>query len=309
MTDWTPFIVAMLAFCAMGGIAFVAGQYYVRSVQINRRLSATQSNAFVDPVDNHGAIAGLVARHFDEKRFGIDEATRGKLRLTLVQAGYFRRDAINFYVFWRMAALILLPVAAYLLFEFTSEGAGTPLRFVAIAVAGALGIIAPDVFLSRKRRRLEIEYRTVFPDILDLLVVCVDAGLAVEGALDRITGEIARRSRNFGINLAIMSAEMRAGRSFVDALGSMADRLIIPEARSLVALLRQSREMGSDVGEALQVFSDEMRNKRLLRAEEQANKLAVKMTLPLALFIFPVVLMVVMLPVAIRIMAMIHSNM
>ena len=89
----------------------------------------------------------------------------------------------------------------------------------------------------------------------------------------------------------------------------MADRLIIPEARSLVALLRQSREIGSDVGEALQVFSDEMRNKRLLRAEEQANKLAVKMTLPLALFIFPVVLMVVMLPVAIRIMAMIYSKM
>lgn len=106
MTDWTPFIVAMLAFCAMGGIAFVAGQYYVRSVQINRRLSATQSNTFVDTVDNHGTIAGLVARHFDEKRFGIDEATRGKLRLTLVQAGYFRRDAINFYVFWRLAALI-----------------------------------------------------------------------------------------------------------------------------------------------------------------------------------------------------------
>ncbi|MGB6800105.1 MAG: hypothetical protein WBE48_26935, partial [Xanthobacteraceae bacterium] len=103
MTDWTPFIVAMLAFCAMGGIAFVAGQYYVRSVQINRRLSATQSNTFVDTVDNHGTIAGIVARHFDEKRFGIDEATRGKLRLTLVQAGYFRRDAINFYVFWRLA--------------------------------------------------------------------------------------------------------------------------------------------------------------------------------------------------------------
>jgi tight adherence protein C len=177
-----------------------------------------------------------------------------------------------------------------------------------IAIAGALGIFAPDAFLSRKRRQLEVQYRTVFPDILDLLVVCVDAGLSVEAALNRITGEITKRSRNFGINLAIMSAEMRAGRSFVDALGSMADRLIIPEARSLVALLRQSQEIGSDVGEALRVFSDEMRDKRLLRAEEQANKLAVKMTLPLALFIFPVVLMVVMLPVVIRIMAMVHSR-
>jgi tight adherence protein C len=148
----------------------------------------------------------------------------------------------------------------------------------------------------------------VFPDVLDLLLVCVDAGLGLEAALDRITGEIAKRSRNFGINLAVMGAEMRAGRSFVDALGSMADRLIIPEARSLVALLRQSRELGSDIAEALRVFSDEMRDKRLLRAEEQANKLPVKMTMPLALFIFPVVLMVIMLPMAIRLLALIHTK-
>jgi tight adherence protein C len=84
----------------------------------------------------------------------------------------------------------------------------------------------------------------------------------------------------------------------------MADRLIIPEARSLVALLRQSRELGSDISEALRVFSDEMRDKRLLRAEEQANKLPVKMSIPLALFIFPVVLLVIMLPMVIRLLAL-----
>ena len=87
----------------------------------------------------------------------------------------------------------------------------------------------------------------------------------------------------------------------------MADRLIIPEARSLVALLRQSRELGSDIADALRVFSDEMRDKRLLRAEEQANKLPVKMTIPLALFIFPVVLLVIMLPIAVRLLRLIHS--
>ncbi len=88
----------------------------------------------------------------------------------------------------------------------------------------------------------------------------------------------------------------------------MADRLIIPEARSLVALLRQSRELGSDIADALRVFSDEMRDKRLLRAEEQANKLPVKMTIPLALFIFPVVLLVIMLPIAVRLLRLIHSG-
>ena len=249
-----------------------------------------------------------MARHFDEKRFGIDAATRGKLRLKLVQAGYFRRDAVNFYIFWRLAAMVLLPAAAYLLFKLVLPNAPAGPKFIAVAVAAGLGMLAPDAFISRRRNRLAAEYRIVFPDVLDLLLVCIDAGLGLEGALGRITGEIAKRSRNFGINLAVMGAEMRAGRSFVDALQSMAERLIIPEARSLVALLRQSRELGSDIGEALRVFSDEMRDKRMLRAEEQANKLAVKMTIPLALFIFPVVLMVIMLPIAVRLLALIQSR-
>ena len=308
MSEWTPILVALLSFCAMAGVAFVVGQYYTRAAHLNRRLPAPPGASLQSTPATGGGIAGLVARHFDERRFGVDAATRSKLRLSLLQAGYFRRDAINFYVFWRLAAVILLPLAAYLLFKLATPDAPIGPKLIASAVAGALGIIAPDAFISRRRRKLAAEYRTVFPDVLDLLLVCVDAGFGLEAALDRITGEIAKRSRNFGINLAVMGAEMRAGRSFVDALGSMADRLIIPEARSLVALLRQSRELGSDIAEALRVFSDEMRDKRLLRAEEQANKLPVKMTMPLALFIFPVVLMVIMLPMAIRLLALIHSR-
>jgi tight adherence protein C len=164
-----------------------------------------------------------------------------------------------------------------------------------------LGVIGPDAYIARRQRLLSTEYRIVFPDFLDLMTVCVDAGLSLEGSLSRITPEIGRRSRHFGVNLAVMGAEMRAGRTFVEALGTLADRLMIPEARSLVAVLRQSAELGSDVSEALRVFSDEMRNKRMLRAEEEANKLSVKMLLPLALFIFPVVLGVIVLPIALRI--------
>ncbi len=308
MNEWTPILVALLAFCSMAGIAFVVGQYYSRSVQLNRRLPVPQAASLQSTAGTGGAIAGLVARHFDEKRFGVDAATRGKLRLKLVQAGYFRRDAVNFYIFWRLAAVVLLPATTYLLYKLALPNAAAGPKLIAVAVAAALGMIAPDAFISRRRNHLAAEYRIVFPDVLDLLLVCIDAGLSLEGALDRITGEIAKRSRNFGINLAVMGAEMRAGRSFVDALQSMAERLIIPEARSLVALLRQSRELGSDIGEALRVFSDEMRDKRLLRAEEQANKLAVKMTIPLALFIFPVVLMVIMLPIAVRLLTLIHSR-
>jgi tight adherence protein C len=302
MFDTTPLIVAFLAFCATGCVAYVVGQYYLRNAHLYGRLPVAQEAG--ESSSAAGAIAGLVARHFDEKRFGVDETVRGHLRQNLIRAGYFRKDAINFYVFWRLAAALLMPVAAYLLLSAFASKTSFSNSLIVVLIAMGLGVIGPDAFVSRKQRLLSAEYRIVFPDFLDLMVVCVDAGLSLEGALTRITAEMGRRNRHFGINLAVMGAEMRAGRTFVEALATLADRLMIPEARSLVAVLRQSAELGSDVGEALRVFSDEMRTKRMLRAEEQANKLSVKMLIPLALFIFPVVLMVILLPIGLRLMAL-----
>ena len=113
MTDWTPLIIAILAFCAMAGIAFVAGQYYLRATHLYRRLVPSLQGADGDSNSVDRGVGRLVARHFDEKRFGVDETLRGQLRLNLVRAGYFRRDAINFYVFWRLAAVALLPFLTY----------------------------------------------------------------------------------------------------------------------------------------------------------------------------------------------------
>jgi tight adherence protein C len=134
------------------------------------------------------------------------------------------------------------------------------------------------------------------------MVVCIDAGLSLEAALDRISREMIKKHRALGMNLLLMGAETRAGRGIIDALSSFADRLGLDEARSFAATLRQSVELGSDVGDALRAFSDEMRDKRLLRAEERANKLPVKMVLPLGLCIFPVILLVVLLPIIVKLL-------
>jgi tight adherence protein C len=300
MTELTPLLVGLLAFSATGCVAYVIGQYYLRNVHLYSRLPVAQE-AGGDSNSAARGIAAVVARHFDEKRFGVDDTLRGQLRLNLVRAGYFRKDAINFYVFWRLAAVVLLPLVTYFLLALFTQNMKFTTTALVILMAMGLGVIGPDAYVARLQRLLSAEYRIVFPDFLDLMTVCVDAGLSLEGALGRITPEIGRRNRQFGINLAIQGAEMRAGRTFVDALGTLADRLMIPEARSLVAVLRQSAELGSDVGEALRIFSDEMRNRRMLRAEEQANKLSVKMLVPLALFIFPVVLGVIVLPIGLKI--------
>jgi tight adherence protein C len=141
-----------------------------------------------------------------------------------------------------------------------------------------------------------------------MLVVCIDAGLGLDASFGRIRPEVAKRSRALEANLAILGAEVRAGRSTADALDSFADRVNLDEVRAFVLALRQSLELGMDVADALRVFSDEMRDKRLLRAEETANKLPVKMVIPLGVCIFPVILMVMMLPVAIRFLSVISST-
>jgi tight adherence protein C len=299
MTELTPAVVAVLAFCAIAGIAYVVGQTYLRTERLQRRLPAL-SGAGATNSTSSGVLAELVARHFDDKRFGFDDTLRSQLRLTLIRAGYFRRDAINFYVLWRLMIAALMPLVAYLAIVVAFPQLALLSRAIVILIFLGLGVIGPDAFVARRQRLLALEYRAIFPDFLDLLVVCVDAGLSLEAALDRVTEEMSRRNRAFGINLAVMIAEMRAGRSFTDALGTLADRLAIPEAQSLLAVLRQSSELGSDSAEALRVFGDELRDRRLLRAEEQASKLSVKMLIPLTLFIFPVVLMVVVLPLALK---------
>jgi tight adherence protein C len=132
-------------------------------------------------------------------------------------------------------------------------------------------------------------------------VVCVDAGLSLNAALDRVTSEFYYRSKALATNFSAMLQEIRIGREMEDAVDNLSFRTDVDEIRSFCTLLKQSLELGSDVSDALRVYSEEMRVKRFLRAEEEANKLPVKMLLPLGLFIFPVILIVIMAPIVVRI--------
>lgn len=300
MQEITPILIVLLSFGAVSAGVFVLGQYFATQSQVQRRLPVPAS-AINAGGGAPTSIQSFIARHFDEKRFGVDDTLRGKIRRELIRAGYFRRDALNFYIFARLATAVLLPSVAYGVAEavFVTWYA----KLFAVTIGLALAIIGPDIFIDRQQRALATRYRQLFPDFLDLLVVCIDAGLSLEAALDRVTPHVVKQNRQFGLNLMMMGAETRAGRSTIDALDLLADRLAIDEARSLVLVLRQSLELGTDIGDTLRVFSDDMRDKRVFRAEETANKLPVKMSVPLGLFVFPVVLLVVLYPVSIRILA------
>jgi tight adherence protein C len=294
-------LILLITFLAFGAVAigvFAIGQFIAVQIRVHQRVAAQGRDVETAPGLASGFDA-LVSTFFDEKRFGVEGSVRTKLRRELIRAGFFHVDAIKYYIFARIATVVVLVIVALLTEQFLVNSEWY-LKFALVAIIMVLAVVGPDAYIARRKRKLHVGYRIAFPDMLDLLVVCIDAGLSLEGALDRISGEITRQNRHLGANLQILSAERRAGRSTIDALASLADRLGLDEARSLSAMLRQSIELGTDVGDALRVFSDDMRDRRLMRAEERANQLPVKMVGPLGLFIFPVILGIAMVPVIIR---------
>lgn len=165
---------------------------------------------------------------------------------------------------------------------------------------GMGGYISPSVYLDRRIASRRNEHRAGFPDFMDLLVVCADAGLSIEAALDRVGRELADSYPSLSSNLYMATLEMRAGRTMSEALERLAERLGLEEARSFATLLQQSEELGSSLTDALRVYSDDMRHKRMSIAEEKAYSLPAKLSVPLILCIFPVIIIVIMLPVYVR---------
>jgi tight adherence protein C len=293
-----PLATMFIAFGAVAAAVYVTGQYVTTEVRVQKRAAVQEREPEATAL--FAGVNTLVTTYFDEKRFGLEDTFKAKLRRDLVRAGFFNVQNVSYYIFIRIAAAVVLPGVACLVALTTLDEFGWPLKLGLVAAAFLIGNLGPSALIARRQRLLTVKYRALFPDLLDLMVVCVDAGLSLEAALERISLEIMKQSRALGMNLVLLGAEMRAGRSMSEALGALADRLGLDEARSFAAMLRQSIELGTDIAMALRVFSDEMRDRRLMRAEERANQLPVKMVIPLGLFIFPVILMVIMFPVVVQ---------
>ena len=287
------------AFASIAGITFSVGRMITGRNRLQRRLPAALALTSPD------AMGALTGEPFKEDRFGLGQKLGRELRLKLVRAGYFSPGAVRFYVLARVCAVIAVSLAVLLCGAFLLRGLST-LSFMLIAAASVgIGALGPDACLSRRQSAQLAEYRLNFPDLLDLLTVCVTAGLTVEASFERVRDRLGKRSPALGHNIQLMGAEMRAGRSSVDALGAFADRLGLDEAASFVAVLRHSVELGGDVATTLREFSEDMRAKRMLQAEKNANELPVKMVIPLALGIFPVILMICLLPVILKLLRLI----
>jgi tight adherence protein C len=166
-----------------------------------------------------------------------------------------------------------------------------------VGVGGLLGYLLPSLALDRIIARRRDEYRIGFPDFMDLLVVCADAGMPLE----RVGRELAPSYPAFATNIHLTNLEIRAGRTLTEALEHFAARLGLDEAKSFATLIQQSAELGSSITEALRVYSEDMRHKRLSIAEEKAYALPAKLSFPLMVCVFPMLFVVILLPVFVRI--------
>ncbi|WP_120077074.1 type II secretion system F family protein [Aurantiacibacter odishensis] len=227
--------------------------------------------------------------------------TRGdKLRKQLVAAGYTASHAPRVFTLTRIFLVFLLPVLFFVVVSLTDQDMGIFQLYLLGVVFAAAGLFLPNLYVSAKAARREETIRKGFPDCLDLMLVCVEAGLGLESAMDRVGREMIGSHPLISELLSLATLEMRAGASRDDALRKMGDMSGVDEIRSFSTLLIQSDRMGTSVAETLRVYADEMREKRRLRAEEKAHRLPVLISIPLVVCMLPTMIGVLMIPGVVR---------
>jgi tight adherence protein C len=226
-----------------------------------------------------------------------DEAVRRRL----IAAGYAAPYAVRVYTLTRLALGIGLPIVVLLQFWVTKSSPSITMLYISLVTAAAVGVYFPTIFVRAKADRRQQEIINGFPDALDLMLVCVEAGLGLEAAFNRVGMEMTDSHPRIAEQFGTVVLEMRAGRNREDALRRMADRSGADEIRAFATLLIQSTKLGSSIAQTLRTYASEMRERRRLRAEEKAHRLPVLLSIPLVTCMLPVMIGVLMLPASIRV--------
>lgn len=222
------------------------------------------------------------------------------VRQRLIAAGYTAPYAPRVYTLFRLGMVVLMPSLLLLALSFGGTPPGMFKLYLYLIGAAAFGLYLPSVFIRAKADRRQTEIINGFPDALDLMLVCVEAGLGLEAAFARVGQEITKSHPLLAEQIGSVVLELRGGRSREDALRRMADRAGADEIRAFATLLIQSTKLGSSVAQTLRTYASEMRERRRMRAEEKAHRLPVLLSLPLVGCMLPVMIGVLLLPAVIR---------
>jgi tight adherence protein C len=218
-----------------------------------------------------------------------------RAKLLMIRAGYRNPEA----VLSIRGLKVLLPIGTLAAVYFSGLYRANPFMFLALALM--LGYLLPDFWLTWRVRARQRRLRRALPDALDLLVICVEAGLGLDQALMKVAQDLRITHRELSEDLQLVNLEMRVGKSRIEALHELGRRTGLDDIKSLVAMLVQTERFGTSIAQSLRVYSDDMRIKRRQRAEEMSAKTTVKMVPPLVFFIFPALLVVILGPAIITI--------
>ncbi len=229
-----------------------------------------------------------------------DEEEYSAIRLKLLQAGYKSRNAVRMFHFAQFAlgiGLLTLGLFYTLVLQGSSEEpVSTQKMILTILIPGVIGYMAPKYWITRRVEERKEQIVNGFPDALDMMLVCVEAGQSLDQSILRVATEIRAGFPALADEFMIVSQEMKAGKDRVQVLRDMAERAGVPDVSSFVTVLIQSATFGTSIAEALRVFSAEMRDKRVMRAEEKANTLPTKMTLATMMLTVPPLLIILIGP-------------
>ncbi len=306
--DQTRVRVAFVALAAM--TAFVVGLAITVLVAsatspLRRRMGEVAGPALAGT----GAMAGL-NRMLDSAAPIVTPRKNGeqkRVRTRMIHAGYRSPNAATAFFTVKLLLGVTVPVAVLLgatLFPYyTTYQVG-----LAALAASFLGMMIPNLYLNKRVEKRQRALRNAFPDALDMLVVCVEAGLGLNAAIQRVTDELSVSHPELASELGLVNAEIRAGVDRVQALRNLAERTGLADIRGLVVLLAQSLRFGSSVAETLRIYAEEFRDKRMQHAEEQAAKIGTKLLFPLVFCLFPGFFLVAIGPALLGVMNALASR-
>jgi tight adherence protein C len=252
---------------------------------IRRRLGTTGASSSVEPngyVVTFNTITGPLSKWLVPK----ENLENSPIVRNLIVAGINSPTAAQNFYAARSILLVLLPLVFLLVTQFVAD-LTAQYAFFGAAAAAAIGYIVPSFFVDRLVERRQKKLRNGFPDALDLMVVCIESGLGLAQAIQRVAEELSVSHPELSEEMALVNAEMRVGVENTVALRNLGDRTDLDDVRALVSTLVQTLRFGTSVADALRVYAAEFRDKRMQAAEERAAKMGVKMIFPLVFFMFP----------------------
>lgn len=304
----SPFIIGVVVFLLAGAACLAL--YLAISPQ-NRVLDERFADLAVKMRASQGALAGdeqdpnvlRMLFKWAYKRVpppNLDTPTGEKLQQTLSQAGFIKSSAPQTYQVIRVMLAVGGGVLGLLVGLITHPASTSPLL---LAVGGVgIGIFAPSYYLGRRARLRQGNISRQLSDVLDLLVVCVEAGMGLFEAIRIVGTECERHGQEIGTELNLVATDISAGASLGQALRGLADRTAVEDIKPLAATLIQSEQLGAQIGPALRASSDALRTRRRLHAEEDAQKASIKILFPLVIFVLPSMIAVIVGPAMISIL-------